>query len=170
MITLISEKIPKILKSKKILEEKLNVKISNNGKEITIEGTPEDEYIAEQIIEAINLGFQISTAIAIKKEDFIFEKINIKNYTNSKNLERVRGRIIGKGGKALKNLSLLTKCRLSIDGNKIGIIGEYQYVKNAKEAIISLARGSKHGNVYAFLEKNHPLPIFDLGLKEMKKK
>ena len=63
MKTILVEKLPRIIKNKKKLEEKLNVKITNRGKEVTISGSPEDEYIAEKVIDALNLGFDFSVAI-----------------------------------------------------------------------------------------------------------
>lgn len=166
MIKIISEKLPRILKAKSLLEKELNTKIANRGKEVYIEGKAEDEYTAEKVIEAINFGFSITTALLIKKEDFYFERLNIKDYAISKNLERVKGRIIGKNGRALKTLSDLTGCHFEIKDKEIGIIGDPENIENTNNAIISLIKGAKHGNVYAQLERNKPKPIFDLGLKE----
>ena len=69
MRTIISEKLPRIIKNKKKLEKILNIKITNRGKEVNIEGSPEDEYIAEKVIDAINFGFPFSYAVSIKKEN-----------------------------------------------------------------------------------------------------
>ena len=125
-----------------------------------------DEYIAEKVIDALNFGFPFSTAMLIKNEDFIFEILNIKNYTKRKDLERVRARIIGKKGKTLKTLSLLTLCYFELKDNYAGIIGDAEYIKNAQEAIIFLIKGAKQANVYSFLEKHQVKPVYDLGLKK----
>ncbi len=156
-----------IKKNKKFLEKELNVKIEINDK-ITIEGDLLDEYLTEKIIEAINFGFSLETAMLIKKEDFLFEKINLKNYTKKKDFRRIRGRIIGKGGKALRILQDLTKCFFEINDNEVGIIGPPENIQNAQEAIISLIRGAKHSNVYFFLEKHKPKEIYDFGIKKKK--
>ncbi len=166
MKKIISEKIMRIIKSRKKLEKELEVKITNRGKEVYLEGSPENEYTAEKVIEAIGFGFPISTAILIKKDDLLFEIINIKEHTNKKNLERVRGRIIGTGGKTLKTLSNLSDSFLEIKDNEIGVIANPENVKIANEAITSIIKGSKQSNMYAFLEKNRAKPIGDLGLKE----
>ena len=160
-----SEKLPRILKSKKKLEKELNIKITNRGKEVSIEGESEDEYIAEKVLDAINFGFPFSAALTIKKEDFMFERINIKDHTKRTDLERIRARIIGKGGKTLKTLCNLTKCFFELKDNEIGIIGHPDYIKNAQEAVISIIKGSKQTNVYNFLEKHQVKTILDLGLK-----
>jgi ribosomal RNA assembly protein len=166
MKTIYSEKLPRILKSKKRLEEKLNIKITNRGKEVSIQGKPEDEYIAEKVLDALNFGFPFSDALMIKKEDFLFERINIKEHTKRKDLDRIRARIIGRGGKTLKTLCNLTKCFFELKNNEIGIIGHPEHIKNAQEAVISIIKGSKQGNVYGFLEKRQTKPLLDLGLKE----
>ena len=101
---------------------------------------------------------------------FIFDILNIKDYTNQKNFERVRGRVIGKDGKALKTISNLSNCHIEISGNKIGIIGNCENIRTVEEACKLLIRGSKQANVYAYLEGHRPEPIIDLGLKEVKKK
>jgi ribosomal RNA assembly protein len=169
MKKLICDKIIRIIKNKGNLEEELNVNISINGNEITISGEPEDEYIAERVIEALDFGFPFSAALEIKKEDILFEILNIKECTSQKNFERVRGRVIGKEGKALKTISSLSDCHIELSGNKVGIIGDAENIRTVEEACKLLIKGSKHANVYAYLEKHKAEPIIDLGLKEIKK-
>ena len=166
MKKILSEKLPRILKNKKRLEKLLDIKITNRGKEISIQGEPEDEYVAEKVIDALNFGFPFSTAILIKKEDFIFEIINIKDYTKRHDLERIRARIIGKNGKTLKILNQLTNCYFELKDNYVGIIGSPEDLKSGQEAVTSIIKGAKQSNVYGFLKKNKTKPILDLGLKE----
>ena len=166
MITIFSEKLPRILKNKKRLEEKLKVKITNKGRDVFVEGTSEDEYFAEKIIMALNFGFPFSIAMSIKEEESVFEILQIKDYTKRKDLTRIRARIIGKKGKALKTLAGLTKCNFEIKENLVGIVGPAEHIKNAQEAVVSIIKGSKHSNVYNFLEKRQPKPELDLGLKK----
>ena len=170
METIICEKIQRITKNRERLEKALRVKITNRGKEITIDGLPEDEYFAEKVLVALDFGFPFSVALLVKNEDSVFETLNIKDYTRKKDLEKVRARIIGTKGKTLRTLNELTKCYFELKENQVGIIGEPEYIKNAQEAMISLIRGAKWVNVYAFLEKHQVKPILDLGLKEVKKK
>jgi ribosomal RNA assembly protein len=170
MIKLICEKIARVIKGRQKLEKELNVRISVRGKEIEIEGRPEDEYIAEKAMEALDFGFPFSVVMLIKDEDYLFEILNIKNYTKRKDLEKVRGRIIGKSGGTLRTLSELTKCFFEIRDNRVGIIGDVEHIRYAQDAVIFLLQGSKQANVYNFLEKHQPAPVIDLGLKEPKKK
>jgi ribosomal RNA assembly protein len=166
MITLTCDKIVRIIKGKKKLEEKLNVKITIQGRNVSLEGKPEDEYLAGQVIEALDMGFPFSHALEIVTEDHMFEMINIKDHTKRRDLERIRGRIIGTQGKTLQTLSELTECHLELKGNKVGLIGPPENIKIATEAIVSIIHGSKQANIYSFLERNRPEPIIDLGLKK----
>ena len=170
METIICEKSQRIIKNRKRLEEELKIKITNKGKEITIHGSPENEYVAEKVIEALEFGFPFSVALLIKEQDFMFEALNIKDYTKRKDLEKIRARIIGTKGKTLRTLLELTKCHFEIKDNQVGIIGEPEYMRNSQEAMISLIHGAKHANVYSFLEKHQVKPVLDLGLKPIKKK
>jgi ribosomal RNA assembly protein len=168
MKLILSDKLPRILKNKKRLEEALSIKITNRGKEVSIEGEPEDEYIAEKVIDALNFGFPFSTAMLIKEEENLFEILNIKEHTKKKDFERIRARIIGKNGKALSTISQLTKCHFELKDNEVGIIGPAECIKNGQEAIMAIVRGSKHANVYSYLEKHQVKPIQDFDLKEIK--
>ena len=56
-----------ITKNKKRLEPALKVKIAIKKDEIEIDGSPEDEFIAEKVIDAINFGFPFPIALSIKR-------------------------------------------------------------------------------------------------------
>lgn len=169
MRTILSEDNKKISKNRRRLEEALHVKIFVKEKEVIIAGEADTEYLAEKVVEAVLFGFPVEVALLIEKEDFIFEILNIKDYTLRRDLETIRARLIGKEGRTLRTLNQLTDCYFELKGNSIGIIGMPELIKNSQDAVISLIRGSKQANVYNYLEK-HPLePIIDLGLKEEKK-
>ena len=168
MKKIISDKLIRITKNKRKLQEKLNVKITNRGKEVYIKGQPEDEYTAEKVIDAVNFGFPFTTALLIKEEGANFEILNIKDYTKRNDLESVRARIIGKHGKTLQTLSQLTNCNLELKDNNVAIIGDPEFIENVQNALISIIQGSKQTNVYSFLEKHRVQPVIDLGLKNTK--
>jgi len=170
MAILFSEDISKVVRNKKRLQKLLDVKINIKSNEISVEGVPEDEYIAEKVIDAINLGFPIAIALLIKEEDFLLEILDIKKYTRRKDLETIRARLIGKGGKTLKTLNTLTECFFELKDNDVGIVGPPELIKNASDAVIFLIQGSKQSNVYSYLEKHRVKPVLDLGLKEKKKR
>jgi ribosomal RNA assembly protein len=158
MKKMILDKIPRITKARKILEKELNVKIALLGREISITGKPEDEYISERVIEAIDFGFPIDAALMIKEEDLALEILNIKEHTKRKDYKRIRGRIIGKEGKTKNTISSLTDCFIEVKDNRVATVGHPENVKTARQAIISLIKGTKQANVYAYLEHHRPLP------------
>ncbi|MFW5847014.1 MAG: hypothetical protein ACOCUU_02520 [Nanoarchaeota archaeon] len=166
MRKLIIEKTNRISRNRPELEKELKVKITKQEKEIFINGNPEDEFIAEKVIEALNFGFPFQTTLNLKNPEVMFEKINIKDYSKSKNLERIRARIIGTKGRTLATLTQISHCAFELKNNKIGIIGNNENIKTAQDAIIALIQGSKTSNVYSFIEKSKPQPIVDLGLKK----
>jgi len=152
-----SENSKKIMKNKSLIEKELNIKLSSKENIIYIDGKPEEEYFALQIIEAINLGFTIKKALLLKDPEFTFNQIPIKSVTKRQDLERIRGRIIGKHRKALDTIESLTECDISLHDNVIGIIGLAQDVEKASYALQNLIRGSKHSSVFSYLEKQRAL-------------
>lgn len=144
----------KLIRNKETIEKKFNIKMTNNAKVFTLTGTAEDEYLATEFVEAINAGFTTLKAFLIKEENMTFQSVNIKKFTKSGNLERIRARVIGRRGKALSTLETLTNCYLNLKDNEVGIIGLPEDVANAAHAIQRIVEGSKHANVYANLEKN----------------
>jgi len=168
MININLEKIVRIIRNKKKLEKLLNIKITNKGKDVSFEGSPEDEFVATMVFEALEMGFSFSDASLIKEKELEFDRVNIKNFARRGNMEKIRGRLIGKNGTVLKALSELTKCSFEMKGNEVGIIGDPENIKFAIDAVIQIIQGSKHANVYRGLEKRKDDPIIDLGLKEKK--
>lgn len=165
MMKIFCDKIPRVIKNRRRLEKALDVKIRNSGREVSIIGNPEDEYYAQMVIGALDMGFPFEIALLIKEDDNAFEVINIKEHTKKKDFKRIRARIIGKSGKTLRVLSDLTGCYFEIKGNNVGIIGEPEHIRNAQEAIISIIKGTKQANVYSYLEKHRIEPVTDLGLR-----
>ncbi len=147
------ENIRKVLQNKGTIEQQLNIKITNKGKNLFIEGNADNEYTALQIMQAINLGFSVEKALLLNNENIILQEIHIKDITKRNDLERVRARIIGTQGKTLKTLNSLTDCEFSLSDNKVGIIGDAEKIEEAVQALESLVHGSKQGNVYSRIER-----------------
>ena len=90
-------------------------------------------------------------------------------------MSEVRGRIIGREGKTKRTIEEISGCDLYIneDINQIGIIGNAESIEEATTALTNLIKGSKHANVYRFLEKintERKKNRFDLGLKNKNEK
>ncbi len=166
MKKLILDKMMRVVKARTLLEKELGLKLEIRGREITFSGKAEDEYIAERVLEAINFGFPMDVALMMKHEDLIFEVLNIKDYTKRNDLERIRGRLIGTGGKTKATLIQLTQCFIEYKENKVGIIGQPEHIEFATQAIISLIKGAKQANIYSYLEHHKVLPVVNLALKD----
>jgi ribosomal RNA assembly protein len=166
MKTFFLDELKVLKKYKRKLQKELEVKITIEGNDVSIDGDADDEFFAEKIIIALNFGFPMDAALLIKREEFLFEILNIKDYTTKKDLKTIRARIIGSGGKTLRTLATLTECFFEIKENTVGIIGSPENIENAQNSIISIIRGSKQANVYSYLEKHRTQPVLDLGLKK----
>ncbi len=158
----------KIIQNKKQLEEALKVKITIKRRKLELSGKEIDEYSACKIFEAINYSFSINSALLLCNEDYILEKINIKDLSR-KNPKEIRARIIGTHGKTLRSLCKLSDCDFVLKDNTVYIIGNSVNIKTALNALKSLIHGSRQANVYKYLEKARKRRFAkDLGLREEK--
>lgn len=112
---------------------------------------------ARDIINAIARGFSPERAFRLFNEGQMLEVINLKEALgDSRNqLVRVKGRIIGEKGKTRRIIEGLTGAYVSVYGHTVAIIGDYEELGVAKEAIEMLVKGMQHGTVYRFLNRRH---------------
>ncbi|MFA4960363.1 MAG: hypothetical protein WC548_01750 [Candidatus Pacearchaeota archaeon] len=173
MRVIVVESMRKIKKIVPVIENKIKIKINFFRDKITIEGNELNEFLVEKIIQAIDFGFYVEDALLLKDEKFVLEFIDIKEHTYRKNLKDVRARLIGTDGKAKKTIENLSGAVLVIKDNRIGVIVDNEHLDVVIQAIQSLIQGSKHGNVFSYLEKKEAElrnpNNDDLGLKEKKK-
>jgi ribosomal RNA assembly protein len=148
-----AQNLRELLNNKAKIERELKVKLSNQGRNIFIDGPAENEYLTLRVIEAINLGFSLDEALSLKNEFVILHILNIRDVTRRKDLERIRARLIGTEGKTKNNIENLSDCLISIHDNQVGIIGEAGCIEETIIAMRSLIQGSKQGNVYTRLER-----------------
>jgi ribosomal RNA assembly protein len=142
--------------TKKNIQEATKTKLSIDSQEgdVFVSGKEAlNLYTAREIIRAIGRGFNPEIAMLLLKQDYTLDIIEIENYANTNNLQRIRGRLIGTEGKARKTLEMLTECRICIYGKTVSIIGEVEKAQLARRAIEGLLKGARHGNLYKWLEK-----------------
>lgn len=142
---------------KKQIEDatKTKIKIDSEGGDVFISSKDAlNVYNTKELIIAIGRGFNPEIALLLLKVDYAFELINLNDYVKSKNdLQRIKGRVIGSEGKCRRLIEKLADCYICVYGKTIGIIGEVANISIAHRAIENLLRGSPHGNVYKWLEK-----------------
>lgn len=169
-----SENLARMKKIRSKLARELKVKISFKDNCICVEGEPLEIHRAAEVIEALNLGFKLNQALLLKDEDFILEKINIKDLTKRHDLSQVRARVIGARGKTKETIENLSDCFVAIKDNRIGIIGRAEDMRKTLRALTSIVQGAKQSKVYGFLEeqraKDKVRSIEDLGLRYKEKK
>ena len=142
---------------KKNIQKLTKIRISVDSKEgdITVSGHDAlSLFDTKEVIKAIGRGFNPEVAQLLLKQDYGLEVFNLSEFCKTKNsLARLKGRVIGAGGKSRQVIEQLTGVYISVYGKTISIIGEIWALANARQAIDMLLRGSPHRNVYQWLEK-----------------
>ena len=110
---------------------------------------------AKDIVLAIGRGFSPERAFRLFNEDTALDIIDLHDFfgKNEAEIRRVDGRIIGKEGKTRRILEELTGAAISVSGHTVSIIGSYEAVSMAKDALEKLIKGRQHGTVYKFLRR-----------------
>jgi len=144
---------------KELIEEKsttsINIESSSGTVEIMDAKDPIKGMRAREVVHAIARGFSPEKAIRLFDDDnLMFENIDLSNIARTeKDMERLKGRIIGRGGKTREVFEEITNVRISVYGKTISIIGYPEQNAVARAGIDMLLKGSTHGPVYKFLEK-----------------
>jgi len=147
---------------KSTIEEKLfvDLKIDSPSGSVEIGVKPEapdpsGALQAKDIVLAIGRGFSPERAFRLFSEDNALDIIDLHDFfgKNEAEIRRVDGRIIGREGKTRRILEELTGTAISVSGHTVSIIGGYEAVSMAKDALEKLIKGRQHGTVYKFLRR-----------------
>ena len=113
-----------------------------------------EPFKAMEIVTAIGRGFSPENAMTLTVGENSLHVINLKEFVgkSSANIERIKGRLIGEGGKARRNMENLSGTLISVYGKTVSIIGNPTKLRLAVDAISSISNGSMHGAVYTKLE------------------
>jgi ribosomal RNA assembly protein len=144
--------------TKREVEEKTHTAIRIDSKEgvVTVESEEAEGVIsAVKVIEAINRGFSPDRAFQLMRdEDLVLDIIDLSAAVDApRQLERIRGRIIGRAGRSREQIEDMTGTSISVHGKSISIIGSFEQVKTARTAVEMLVNGVSHETVYSFLDK-----------------
>lgn len=155
------ERIPVLIGIKGAMKRKIEkqtstiIEVDSHDGMVSVEGEDALNLLdAQEIIKAIARGFNPEIAFLLLKQDYAFELIDLSMLTRNKtDMARVKGRIIGEGGKSRKTIEGLTETYISVYGKTVGVIGEMMGVALAKRALSMLLEGSPHSAVYQMLER-----------------
>ena len=151
---------------KKRIEEELGVQleIDSSSGEVVIKAPNEKADMlvkAATIVKAIGRGFSPENALLLKDDEYTISIIDLTRYAPTRNaLIRIRGRIIGRKGKSRLLIEELTGTKISVYGKTVAIIGPWDKVGLAEDAIRKLAEGARHATVFDWLYEQRRIEKF----------
>lgn len=147
-------------KIKEQLEKKSGANIDVDSESGTVviessEGDPFKALKASEAIKAIARGFSPEKALKLlDSEDLILDMMDLSKISDAPaDLTRIKGRIIGRGGKTREIIESMTGAKISVYGKTVSIIGDAEQIMTVRTAIDMLIDGAPHGAVYGYLER-----------------
>ncbi len=119
------------------------------------EENPLGALTAQDVLTAIGRGFSPNRAFRLFDDEVYLEVVDITAYTGRSDRARgrLKGRIIGEGGKTRRLIEETSGASLSIYGKTVAMIGTPEQLGVVREAVHMLLRGVPHSAVYKFLER-----------------
>jgi ribosomal RNA assembly protein len=147
---------------KREIEDKCKVQIeidSQNGDAVISSASSTlsemQPFKAMEIISAISRGFSPQRAYRLfDDEELMLQIIDLKDYTgkSANAMDRMKGRLIGQSGKSRKTIEELSGVYMSVSGHSVALIGKYEEVRLANDAVTMILKGSTHKTVYTMLQ------------------
>jgi ribosomal RNA assembly protein len=137
---------------KNMIERKLNVALDFKENLVEIEGEGVELLQAKNIVKAIARGFSPKRSFRLFDEEEVLEIIELEGFKENK-MKVVKSRLIGTRGKTRIIIEKDSGCFMSVYGKTVSLIGKFDQIEIAKEAVSMILRGSKHSKVYGFLQK-----------------
>lgn len=150
-------------KTRQNIENRLSVQlqIESDSGDVTITlvknvKDPSLLFKTKDVVTAIGRGFSPEHAFRlIRDEDAILEVVDLRTIfgKSESDIRRIKGRIIGMNGKTRRTIEELTDTNVAIYGHTVSIIGNFDQIEVARNAVQMLIDGSQHHSVYRFLQK-----------------
>lgn len=143
--------------TKKKIEKigKVKITIDSESGDVEIDGSDPLKLLhAQHVTKAIARGFSPEKAFKLFEEDYLLDILELSDVTDSKKeLENIRGRVIGTSGKAREKIEQEAGCFISVYGKTVSIIAKTHNLPKARKAVEMLLRGATHSNVYNTLKR-----------------
>jgi ribosomal RNA assembly protein len=138
--------------------ERLGVLI---GREGSMKSRVENAFKARLIIQSESGVVEIvpredsDRALSLVDDDIVLDIIDLRDTfgRNERDIARLKGRVIGRDGKIRRLIEEMTDAKVSVYGHTISMLGEYEKVTAAREAIELLLKGKQHSTLYKLLRK-----------------
>jgi ribosomal RNA assembly protein len=150
-------------KVKQHIEDKLQVKLEidseSSGVTIILSEKATDPSLlfkAKDVVTAIGRGFAPEIVYRlIRNEDEIFDLVDLRlTFGRSESdIKRIKGRLIGADGKTRMLIEELTEANMVVYGHTIGLIGTFEQVDAARNAVQMIIEGCQHHSVYRYLQR-----------------
>lgn len=138
----------------------LQVRVNPRKKCVEVRTSPQTTDVgavqkAADFLKAFMLGFDVADAMALlRMEDLYLDSFEIKDVKelNGDHLSRAIGRIAGKDGKTKFAIENATRTRIVLADTHIHVLGSFQNIKLARDAVVDLILGSPASKVYSKLQ------------------
>lgn len=135
------------------IKKKIDVELKIEGNSVFVVGESYNELLARNFVKAVARGFSPQRAYRlIDEDDTQLEMVDLKDL-GEKRVRITKSRVIGAAGKTRGYIERSTGAEVSVYGNTVAIIGKFDEIQNARQAIDMLINGSMHKTVYKFLDQ-----------------
>ncbi len=157
------EKLIKLKAKKKILDKIENYskcRITIGDKSVVIESKEHadayGEFLAYNIINAFEKGFDINTAFLLVNEEYYFSYIDINQvWPDEKRKRQIKARIIGENGRTKRYIESVSSAKISVHDDFVGFIGKVDNIAEAETAVRAIINGGTHKQAYNKMEARH---------------
>jgi RNA-binding protein PNO1 len=137
----------------------LDMRMNLKAKRVEIRTTPATPDAgslqkAADFVGAVILGFGLRDAVALLRlDDLYVESFEVKDVKTlrGEHLARCVGRLAGRGGKTKFTVENATRTRIVLADTRLHILGSFQNIRAARDALCALILGSPPGKVYTRL-------------------